>query len=239
MPGPTRAGLAAVLIGAAALLGVSIMPAEAAGPNAPAATGVCADASLRGAARALCTNYCEVLDCDGSPRASHVACERIARAFRAQTHRAPPCAGPDADGDGIEDPLDNCPFDFNPGQEDSFEEPGVGDACDCPCFTTSEAAALIDQLSDPETFADLACLDTRPAKPLTAVRAVRLDGAACSVASQDCSAVAVTFTEDNACQLNPPAPEPGVVVQGISDAQREACRGAILDAAIPRGLTCS
>jgi hypothetical protein len=30
-----------------------------------------------------------------------------------------PCAGPDSDGDGICDLLDNCPLDYNPGQENT------------------------------------------------------------------------------------------------------------------------
>ncbi|HEY65683.1 MAG TPA: hypothetical protein G4O02_14045 [Caldilineae bacterium] len=38
----------------------------------------------------------------------------------------------DLDGDGIEASQDNCPFEYNPGQEDKDED-GVGDACDkCP-----------------------------------------------------------------------------------------------------------
>ena len=36
---------------------------------------------------------------------------------------------PDADGDGVPDRRDNCPFDANPGQED-FDGDGEGDACD-------------------------------------------------------------------------------------------------------------
>jgi hypothetical protein len=35
----------------------------------------------------------------------------------------------DQDGDGVPDPLDNCPFDYNPGQADADAD-DVGDACD-------------------------------------------------------------------------------------------------------------
>jgi len=34
----------------------------------------------------------------------------------------------DSDGDGVNDPIDNCPTDFNPGQEDT-DGSGIGDAC--------------------------------------------------------------------------------------------------------------
>jgi len=39
----------------------------------------------------------------------------------------------DSDGDGILDSVDNCPADFNPGQEDSYPPGGndCGDACEC------------------------------------------------------------------------------------------------------------
>jgi hypothetical protein len=40
---------------------------------------------------------------------------------------APP--GPDADGDGVEDSLDDCPAVYNPGQQDTDHD-GAGDACD-------------------------------------------------------------------------------------------------------------
>jgi len=67
---------------------------------------------------------------------------------------------------------------------------------------------------------------------------VRSDGADCAEASADCSALSVTFTEDNACQINPPLPGLSVSVDGISDVEREACRSAILAGAHAAGLAC-
>jgi hypothetical protein len=70
------------------------------------------------------------------------------------------------------------------------------------------------------------------------VTALRGDGAPCATASNDCSALSVEFTEDRACQWNPPAPGLPAGAAGISDPQREACRQAILAGAEPLGLPC-
>lgn len=42
------------------------------------------------------------------------------------------CVGDDADGDGVGDNCDNCPFDPNPDQTDTDGD-GMGDACDVVC----------------------------------------------------------------------------------------------------------
>jgi hypothetical protein len=225
--------------------------------------GECGDAALEPPALALCAAYCEVLDCEGpAPHGSARACERLAGRFAYEAGAPPPCTIADRDGDGIEDEADNCiaaanpdqadadgdavgdacdncPSEPNAGQEDGFGASGVGDACDCPCFTSVAVGALVLTLQDTATYRDLLCIDTRAGKPLTAVTARRVDGAACSLASDDCSALAVEFTEDRACQWNPPAPGEPVSVPGISDPQREACRRAVLDASEPLGLPCN
>jgi len=94
----------------------------------------CATLDLEGAARALCQAYCEVLDCDASaPGASPNACARVSRNFARRTGGAGlPCDRPDADRDGIQDVLDNCPTALNADQADRDQD-GVGDVCDgCP-----------------------------------------------------------------------------------------------------------
>jgi hypothetical protein len=224
----------------------------------------CEAVGLRRGARGICNAYCEAHDCDGeSPRGSARACERLARNFARASGGAPlPCDRPDADGDGVHDAEDNCVDEPNPGQEDgdsdavgdvcdncptepnaeqedTFGAIGVGNACDCACFTVLDVAALIAELQDPAIYTDIACIDTRPNKPLTALTALRLDGDRCGVESVDCSAIAVAFTEDNACQINPAAPDAPTVVQGITDAQRAACRDSLLEAAEGAGLHCN
>ena len=224
----------------------------------------CDAAGLQRGAFGICNAYCEALDCDGeSPRGSERACDRLAHHFdRFSGGVLLPCELPDTDGDGIHDGIDNCAYDVNPSQEDgdsdrvgeacdncpsepnpeqedSYGSIGVGDACDCECFTVLDVAALVTELQDASVYTGLSCVDTRPNKPLTAVAALRVDQEPCGTASLDCSAVAVDFTEDNACQLNPAAPAEPMEVQGISDAQREACREYILAAAEGAGLTCN
>jgi hypothetical protein len=228
----------------------------------------CRDAGLAGVAFGLCTAWCQALDCDDAAHPGRV-CQRVGSAYERLVGARPPCERPDADGDGVEDDLDlcpdvpdpdqldgdgdgvgdacdNCPADANPGQEDEFGEPGVGDACDCPCFTGAEAAALVEALGDPAVYEGGGgpgipdCVDTRVAsKPLTFVAATRRDGALCSVDTLECSALAVEFTEDEVCQLNPPAPALPVRAAGITSAQRAACRQRIVGAATEAGWTCN
>lgn len=218
----------------------------------------CEDAGLAGGALGLCRAYCYAADCDGdATRASAKACASLARNFeKVSGGLSLPCriAGSDADGDGVEDGADNCPMTpntdqadgdhdgpgdacdncpeiANPGQQDTGGEAGVGDACDCPCFTLADVEALVVALSDPVTYTTLTCVDTRVGvKPLAFISAMRVDGEDCGTESADCSALAFEFTEDSICQFNPPYPTPAVSVQGITDAQLEACRERIVEA---------
>lgn len=71
-------------------------------------------------------------------------------------------AAPDTDGDGLWDPVDNCPTVPNPDQTDSDGE-GLGDACD-PC--PSEADCDGDQFSDYiELYVGTDPLDACPDEP--------------------------------------------------------------------------
>lgn len=230
--------------------------------------GACREAGLAGVAFGLCTAWCETLDCDEAGRSGR-ACPRVGSVYERLVGARPPCERPDADGDGVEDDLDlcpdvpdpdqldsdgdglgdacdNCPAEANPGQEDEFGEAGVGDACDCPCFTAADAASLVADLRDPAVYEGSDgpgipdCVDTRVAsKPLTFVAATRRDGLDCGSETFECSALAVEFTEDEVCQLNPPTPAPPVREAGITSAQRGACRERIVDAATAVGLACN
>jgi hypothetical protein len=228
--------------------------------NVTALSGeLCVDAGLAGGDLAICRAYCDELQCPNDGRGE--ACLRLADRLALRSGRPPPC-DLDDDGDGVEDTVDNCPDvsnadqadadadgfgdacdncprDPNPGQEDGFGDPRLGDVCECPCFSPLEVASLVGTLSDSSTYGELTCVDTRvPAKPLSYVRAVRLDGGPCAVETHDCSALAVEFTEDDVCQFHPAAPDPGRVVQGISGRQRELCREGIVAAAQQGGLSC-
>jgi hypothetical protein len=169
----------------------------------------CEAADLPALALGACRAYCEALDCDGSePRGDARACGLLAQRFGVATG----------------------------GRALPCEPPPPEDTC--PCFTRDDVTALVLTLSDSSLYTGLDCIDSSPAKPFTAVSAFRVDGTDCAAQSADCSALAVTFTEDNACQYNPPAPDVPLVVDGISDAERDACRGAILDGALAAGLAC-
>ncbi|MBN1962200.1 MAG: thrombospondin type 3 repeat-containing protein [Deltaproteobacteria bacterium] len=63
-----------------------------------------------------------------------------------------PCAdsGGDSDADEVCDDKDNCPGIYNPGQEDTIDEDGVGDACD----NCSEVANADQANSDTDSYGD-------------------------------------------------------------------------------------
>jgi hypothetical protein len=219
--------------------------------NITAVSGyACLDAGLEGSARGLCKAYCDALGCDrdGPER----ACRSLERVFERRVGGLPPCAIPDADRDGVADALDNCPAvanrdqsdadldglgdacdncpqDFNPGQDDSFGTVGVGDACDCPCFTTLDALAIA---TDPAC--DPICVEARPTGlDLTALQ--------CSTSDPDFSAVVEEFTDfggEALCQLNLPPPRQSTVVIGLGEPQLEACRAYVFEAAQAEGLEC-
>lgn len=66
------------------------------------------------------------------------------------------CTEPDADGDGVPDASDNCPFVPNPGQEDS-DGNGVGDACEPPPadpYEPNDSLAVATPVACGDTIAD-------------------------------------------------------------------------------------
>jgi hypothetical protein len=50
----------------------------------------------------------------------------------------------DADGDGVTDSTDNCPFDYNPGQENTYGGPS-GDACETDPDPDRDGLSTIDE----------------------------------------------------------------------------------------------
>jgi len=49
----------------------------------------------------------------------------------------------DSDGDGIMDPNDNCPYDYNPGQADRNSD-GWGDVCECIAVNINNDSGHVD-----------------------------------------------------------------------------------------------
>lgn len=105
----------------------------------PAEETICDEAGLSGASWGLCNAYCEAMDCDSdNPKASLEACSKTELKFVEKTEGGEmPCnaiSGPDIDEDGVPDDFDNCIETNNPSQVDS-DSNGIGDECECPCFS--------------------------------------------------------------------------------------------------------
>jgi hypothetical protein len=105
----------------------------------------------------------------------------------------------DADGDGVPDSQDNCPFRANPGQEDADGD-GVGDACD-NCPDTANA----DQFDDDGNGRGDACelqiqADIGPRTPTTVVSGEPIP-VEFRVVATNTDATAVQFLPPSVCNL--------------------------------------
>lgn len=207
-----------------------------------AGDGVCA--GLSGDLAGLCNSYCEALDCDGAtPHASEAVCGSLLAKFMARSGDGslPPCVLPDMDGDGVADDddncpdtgnvaqldtdldgkgnvCDNCPILPNPMQEDTFGEPGVGDVCDCPCWTVDSLVA-VDWGSSPLCVTDrteVLLFDSTRGLPQAAVAGRMPVGPACLFESIDHDIIFVQTTFP----------------------QKETCSAYIMITAMEIGITC-
>jgi hypothetical protein len=131
----------------------------------------------------------------------------------------------DGDGDGVGDACDNCAAEPNSDQADTFGALGVGDACDCPCFTATELGALVLELQDPATYTGVVCIDTRiGTKPLTAVSGCAWMEPPAGARASTAAPWPSKFTEDNACRLTR---RRLAVSSGHQRRAARACRGSI------------
>jgi hypothetical protein len=169
----------------------------------------------------LCPQDADPSQSDGDGDGVGDACDNCAQDANADQS--------DFDEDSVGDVCDNCPEDPNPGQEDNGQVLGVGDACDCPCFTTLDALAIaMDSTCDP------ICVLARPT-------GLNLTALQCSVDEFGYSAVVEEFVDfggEPLCQLNLRPPDESRLVLGLGESQVLACRSYVIQAADTVDLEC-
>lgn len=69
--------------------------------------------------------------------------------------------GGDEDGDGILNQFDNCIFTPNPGQENGWGDPNLGDACDPNFYDNRAGVKAFQLLSDSSFVVYAACQDSQ------------------------------------------------------------------------------